>query len=145
MGLGDLSNCSRCGKVFVKTIYDICPNCVKEIDEEYHICAEYLRENKMVNIYELSEATGVSVRQITQFIREGRISIVDNPNMGYPCESCGTVISKGRLCKKCSDRLTKGIKKVLEEKELEQEINNPEKKEKTYYQFGVNFKSKNNR
>lgn len=94
MSLGKLSNCSRCGALFVQVVRDICPTCHQTIEKEYERCASYLRkrENRGATIYQLSEATGVSVKQITRFIRERRISIANNPNMGYPCERCGSLI-----------------------------------------------------
>lgn len=113
MGLGNLSNCSRCDKLFIKVNTDICPACQKELDEEYKVCAEYIRENKLVSIYELSDATGIAVKQIIRFIKEGRISIADSPNLGYPCESCGTIITEGKLCKKCSERLHNDFKQAI--------------------------------
>lgn len=113
MGLGNLSNCSRCDKLFIKVNSDICPACVKAIDDEYQICADYIRENKLVSIYDLSDATGVAVKQIIKFVKEGRISIEDNPNIVYPCESCGTPINEGKLCKKCSERLHNDFKQAV--------------------------------
>ncbi|GBF10533.1 TIGR03826 family flagellar region protein [Tepidibacillus infernus] len=113
--VGKLSNCPRCGKLYVAGVKEVCPACEKEIDQEYQRCADYLREHKGANIYELSEATEVTIKQITKFIREGRISIADAPNMGYPCESCGTIIQEGRLCNQCRGRLEHGIKHVLEQ------------------------------
>jgi ribosomal protein L32 len=58
-------------------------------------------------IGELSEQTGVSIKQITKFIREGRISMVNAPNLSYPCESCGTLIRENHICDDCRVRLTK--------------------------------------
>lgn len=141
MPSGQLSNCKKCGKVFVRYNGDLCPNCLKGIEEEYQRCVEYLHENKLVNIYDLSEGTEVSVAQITHFIREGRISIADNPNLGYPCDSCGTLITKGRLCGKCEVNLRKGIKRVNEENDrnsdnLERNVDN------TYYEIGDRFYKK---
>ena len=114
MSLGNIGNCPRCGKIYAVNPKGICPVCVVQVDEEYQRCADYLRENKQTNIYDLSDATKVTVKQITQFIREGRISIADFPNIGYPCESCGTPIPEGRLCKDCRDRLEVGFKRALD-------------------------------
>lgn len=138
MDTGNLFNCSRCGRLFIKAGSNICPSCVKDIEEEYLTCSSYLREHKLVNIIDLSEATEVSVKQITQFIKEGRISIADFPNIGYQCESCGAPINAGKLCKKCSDRLNKDIKQVLDDYSSAKE-----EKKNTYFQMGDNFKKRN--
>jgi predicted amidophosphoribosyltransferase len=63
----NVANCPRCGRVFVKGFKDICPNCTKEIDQQYEKCLKYLRDNRGCAIQELSEATEVSIRQITKF------------------------------------------------------------------------------
>lgn len=111
----NIANCPRCGKVFAKGVSDVCRNCLKEIEKEYELCAEYLRENRGATIYEVSDATGVSVRQITKFIREGRISLMDNPNMGYPCESCGILIREGHLCGECRQKFMKQAQRMQQE------------------------------
>lgn len=106
----NLDYCPRCGKLFARGFRDICPNCVKDIEEEYEKCVAYLKENRNITIQQLSEATGVSVRQITRFIREGRISISALPNMYYGCESCGSPIREGNLCPNCIKKLANEIK-----------------------------------
>lgn len=115
----NLGNCPRCGKVFAKGLHDVCPACVKEIEEQYERCFEYLKENKNVTIYELSEATDVPVRQITRFIREGRISLAHAPNMSYPCESCGSLIREGTICENCRKRLSRD-RKLMEQREQDE-------------------------
>lgn len=105
----NLANCPRCGRLFANNFRDICPACIKDIEQEYEKCLNYLREEKTATIHELSDATGVSIRQITKFIREGRISIANNPNMMYPCEVCGTLIREGNMCDSCRGRLTRDL------------------------------------
>lgn len=118
--------CPRCGKIFAKGFRDICPACVKIVEEEYKRCVEYLRENKGANIQELSEATDVSIKQITKFIREGRISLQNAPNLMYPCEVCGILIREGVMCDRCRNRLKTDLKNAEEmekrRKELEQQM-----------------------
>ncbi|WP_339060501.1 flagellar protein [Tepidibacillus marianensis] len=123
MGLGNIQNCPRCGKIFVKGIKEVCPTCNREIDEEYQRCVDYIRDNKLVNMYVLSDETKVSIKQITKFIKEGRISVADLPELTYPCESCGEPIREGKLCKSCRDRLEKGIKQAIEKHGPNEETN----------------------
>lgn len=103
----NLDNCPRCGKLFAKNFRDVCPVCMRDLDKEYELCSNYLREFKGAIITELSDQTGVSIKQITKFIREGRISMVNAPNLSYPCESCGTLIRENHICDSCRKRLTK--------------------------------------
>ncbi|MBB3110499.1 flagellar operon protein (TIGR03826 family) [Paenibacillus phyllosphaerae] len=115
----NIANCPRCGKIFSKNFRDVCPSCIKEIDQEYALCADHLRQNKGITTQELSEATGVSVRQISKFIREGRISIIGSPNLGYPCEVCSTMIREGNMCMDCRGRLVKDVDRISEQMKAE--------------------------
>jgi flagellar operon protein (TIGR03826 family) len=105
----NVANCPRCGRVYVKGIQEICPNCLKEIELQLDKCSKYLRENKGTSLKDLSEATEVPFRQIIKFIREGRISIKNLPNMGYPCEVCGNNIREGQICDSCRSKLAKDM------------------------------------
>ena len=120
MGM-NVANCPRCGKIFVKGFNDVCPVCVKDIDQQYEKCVKYVRENKGTNINDLSEATGVTVKQITKFIREGRISIMNAPNMAYPCEVCGTLIRENTICESCRSKLVKDVRNNAEDEKRKQE------------------------
>ncbi|WP_366292961.1 TIGR03826 family flagellar region protein [Paenibacillus sp. AN1007] len=111
----NLGNCPRCGRLYALNFRDVCSNCIKEMEQEYQICVEYLRENKGANIQQLSDATEVSIKTITKFIREGRISIENAPNMMYPCEVCGMLIREGHMCDSCRTRLTKDLASAARE------------------------------
>ncbi|MDP9699873.1 flagellar operon protein TIGR03826 [Paenibacillus polysaccharolyticus] len=119
----NLGNCPRCGRLYALNFRDVCSNCIKEMEQEYQICVDYLRENKGANIQELSDATEVSIKTITKFIREGRISIENAPNMMYPCEVCGMLIREGHMCDSCRTRLTKDLAGAA--REVGQKDNNP--------------------
>lgn len=109
-----LDNCPRCGKLFARTFRDVCHNCYVELEKDYQRTADYLREHRGITIHELSEAVGVSIRQITRWIREGRISLYNAPNLSYPCEVCGILIREGTMCDACRKRLAKEVKRVQE-------------------------------
>ena len=122
MGM-NVANCPRCGKIYIKGFNDVCPNCVKEIDQQYERCLKYIRANKGVSINDLSEATEVSIKQITKFIREGRISIINAPNMSYPCEVCGTLIRDKTICESCRSKLAKDVRNHTEDELRRKELN----------------------
>ncbi|WP_394297957.1 flagellar protein [Gordoniibacillus kamchatkensis] len=107
----------------MKGIHEYCPSCMKDIEEQYEKCYKYLRENRQSTFPELSEATGVSIRQITKFVREGRISLANHPNMSYECEVCGAAIREGAMCDSCRQKLLKDASHVLQDsqKKLEQQ------------------------
>ncbi|ULO07945.1 flagellar protein [Paenibacillus sp. 19GGS1-52] len=111
----NLDNCPRCGRLYVKNIMDLCQPCIKELEYEYETCVNYLREFRGTTIQELSDATEISIKEITRFIREGRISIANAPNMMYPCEVCGTLIRDGHMCDNCRNRLRKDLTSLTRE------------------------------
>ncbi|MEC0227884.1 flagellar protein [Paenibacillus alba] len=122
MGM-NVANCPRCGKIFVKGFAEVCPNCLKDLEQQYDKCLKYLRQNKGTNINDLSDATGVSIKQITKFIRDGRISIMHAPNMFYSCEVCGTQIRENTICEPCRMKLVKDVRNNSEDerRRMEQE------------------------
>lgn len=128
----DIGNCPKCGRVYVKNFQGVCPNCIKELELQYEKCLKYLRENRSCSIHELSEATEVSVNQIMKFIREGRISIKNNPNMAYACESCGTSIREGHLCETCRQRLVKNATNMMEDEEIRRRLQEDKRKGTSY-------------
>ncbi|GAA0368051.1 TIGR03826 family flagellar region protein [Bacillus horti] len=122
MGFNQLDNCPKCGTLFVKGVRDVCNSCFEEEEKAYNAVANYLRksENKKANINQVSEDTEVSIKLITKFIKQKRISLIGLPNMGYPCESCGVMTREGQLCSSCRDKFTKGAEK--QNRQLRQEI-----------------------
>src|SRR5690554_1778067 len=110
----NIGNCPRCGRIFAKGIKDVCQPCVKEIDQEYREVADYLRDNRGASLHIVSEETGVSNKQIIKFIREGRISLIDAPNLGIPCDVCGTLIREGIMCESCRGRFSKDLSRLNE-------------------------------
>ncbi|WP_281883063.1 TIGR03826 family flagellar region protein [Paenibacillus sp. YYML68] len=113
----NVANCHRCGKVFMKNSYGVCPNCVKDIERMYQKCLDYLREHRQCTLQELSDETEVPVSQITKFIREGRISIKHNPNMSLSCEVCGESTREGTICEACRTRLAKDVNNLQEDEQ----------------------------
>lgn len=111
----NLGNCPRCGRLYALGFRELCSDCFKEIEGEYKACADYLRETRGATMQEVSDVTGVTVRQIIKFIREGRVSIANAPNMSYPCEVCGIPIRESNMCDSCRARLTKELKSAAQD------------------------------
>lgn len=128
----NVENCPRCNRIFAKGIRDICPRCYQDIEQEYETCVKYLREYKQATLPELSEETGVSVSQITKFLREGRISIKNAPNMSYPCDVCGQPIQEGNMCVPCRSRLVKDIHQLNEDNRRKESQNQPQAGQQAY-------------
>ncbi|MEK6268260.1 MAG: flagellar protein [Planococcus sp. (in: firmicutes)] len=115
MGANQLDNCRFCGILFLKDYTDYCIDCFKEIENDFNAINDFLKDssNHDADIYEISRATNISVRQITDFIRNGRIYAEDFPNLGYPCQHCGQLIKRQMLCHNCFDSFSTEIERTL--------------------------------
>jgi flagellar operon protein (TIGR03826 family) len=112
----NVANCPKCGKVYVKNIlHDICPACVKAIDMQCEACIKYLKEHRGITLEALSEATEVPQSLIIKFMREGRISVMGNQNISYPCEVCGTSIRDKNICDSCRQKLKRDVRNTMED------------------------------
>ncbi|MEO3947266.1 flagellar protein [Gorillibacterium sp. CAU 1737] len=122
----NVMNCTRCGKLCVRTPSEMCGACLKDLELQYEDCLHYLRENRGITLQELSDATGVPVKQIIRFIREGRISLVNAPNLSYPCEVCGTLIREQAMCPSCRQRLMNDFAQAQEDERKKDGSKQPE-------------------
>jgi uncharacterized protein len=120
--LSQLGNCAQCGKLFVR-VRNICPDCIKKQEEEFLTVAAYLREHHRCTLQELSEETKVSISRIRKFILDGRIILTDLPNLQYPCESCGAMIRKGKVCDQCLQTITQ-LAEEAEKRSTENKLEN---------------------
>ena len=112
---GKMKNCSSCGKVFVSiNNARICMDCRAKEEQWERSIVEFVRDHPKSTIAEIVEATGVQEPVIRRMIREGRF-VSSGLDLYYPCEKCGSPISKGQYCDKCQkemrDELTAAIAK----------------------------------
>ncbi|MCM3716131.1 hypothetical protein M3202_18980 [Alkalihalobacillus oceani] len=140
----NVANCPRCGRIFVKALRPICQQCYKEQEDNYEKVSKFMRrkQNRMASIQEVHEKTEVPLEQIHMFVREGRLLATHFPNLGYPCDSCGTMIQEGRLCSNCKDSITGDLEKLEKEKEFVERKKETEKEKNrvtTYHSLNSRF------
>ncbi|WP_100374059.1 TIGR03826 family flagellar region protein [Bacillus sp. FJAT-45037] len=142
----DVANCPKCGSLFVKALRPICNPCYKEQEDYYDKVSRFMRkkQNRMASIREVHEYTEVPLEQIHQFVKEGRIMVTHFPNLGYPCESCGTIVQEGRICSACKGNITSGLDKIEKEKDFVERTEKNIKEEErarntTYHSFEDRF------
>jgi len=138
----NLTYCPKCGKLFSKSFREVCNSCHQDLEKDYERCAEHLRKNRGMDIQQLSEETEISIKQITRWVREGRISLMDAPNLSYPCESCGTLIREGHLCETCKKRLTRDVRNATSPSGAR--YNSDEERQKGTYQIGDRLRDRDN-
>lgn len=112
----DIRNCSRCGKVYRYDGFKICPNCRREDEADFEKVKEYIDEHPGANIKEVSDATEIDSRKIIEFLRAGRLEIMDENNLILSCERCGKPIKTGRFCDKCAFEIQKELKGAITKK-----------------------------
>lgn len=100
-----ISNCPRCGRLFNKTVRDICDQCINEESDFINIIRQYLKENKLATITDVVRDTEIELEIVLDLIEKGHIVLIDNPNMRFECSRCGLPTPDGRLCSKCREEL----------------------------------------
>ena len=111
----NVMNCKSCGRIFnVLANETICPNCRQKADEKFQTVKEFLENNPNSNVDDVSRETGVSTKQIRQWIREERLTFAEGSIEGIECEQCGAMILTGRFCEKCKANLSNTFKNALD-------------------------------
>ncbi len=126
----EVKNCRQCGRLFnyVGGSYrNLCPNCIRALEEEFEIVKEYIRDNRDATMSQISEACDVSVKQIEKWVREERLYFADNSPVGISCESCGAMIRTGRYCEACRNKMASKLGGAYSEKPVESVKSNIEK------------------
>lgn len=111
----ELRNCPICGKLFVYTVKNMCPECAKEDEANFEKVRSYLSEKPIATLEEVSENTGVPAKNILEYLKAGRL-ILKKSNMGIlSCEMCGAPILTGRYCDKCAREMKKKMDRITSE------------------------------
>ncbi len=100
----DVRNCKRCGKIYNYMGSAVCNNCLQQEQEDFDKIREYLFKNPNSSTAEVSEATGIELKVISRFLKEGRLEadyIRMSDDSALTCEKCGKPVNSGRFCEKC--------------------------------------------
>ncbi|MGE7876008.1 TIGR03826 family flagellar region protein [Peribacillus muralis] len=131
----DIFNCPSCNSLFVMTKFrDVCDACYKDEEAKYDKVYAYIRKkiNRTASMMQVVKDTGVEEILIIKFVKTGKLRISQFPNLGIPCEKCGTQIKSGRLCDNCGDSLRADLQAFEdEERRLTDNLGNDKKN--TYY------------
>ena len=103
----EVRNCRECGKMFNYTSgMQICPICMKKMDEKFNEVKQYIYDNPGVGIQQVSEEMEVSVKLLKKWVREERLTFMEGSGVGIDCERCGRTILSGRFCEECKRKVT---------------------------------------
>ena len=67
----DVRNCRGCGRLYnyIGGSYrNLCPDCVRKLEEKFDIVKDYIEENHSATMNQISEDCDVSVRQLKKLI-----------------------------------------------------------------------------
>ncbi|PLR83154.1 hypothetical protein CVD25_16660 [Bacillus canaveralius] len=142
--MAELTNCPSCDELFVKSQFrDLCQKCWKEEEQAFEAVYQFVRkrENRAATIYQVVENTGVEEELILKFIKSGRLKVTQFPNLGYPCDKCGTIIRQGKLCGHCAEQLKKQLD--IHEYEEERRLEIEKRGKGTYFAAEDNLRRRN--
>ena len=106
------SNCKVCGKVFLKSTMDICPDCVKKEQDLIKDINDYCFGKDTVTLAELAKEFGESIPKLEKYLLDRKlVQVMDK--LDLICKGCGIhhrILSEGRLyCKVCFEKLGSGL------------------------------------
>ncbi|HHX23594.1 MAG: TIGR03826 family flagellar region protein [Tepidanaerobacteraceae bacterium] len=105
-----LKNCPQCGKLFIYSLHNLCPDCIAKDEDNYNLVRDYLYDNPNASVDEISEKTGVPSKNILEYLKEGRLILKkNNINILLSCERCNEPILSGRFCEKCAGKLKNSL------------------------------------
>lgn len=114
----NLRNCSQCGKLYIYSGRNLCPECLRQEEEEYKTVRKYVREQRDATISQVSKDTGIDEEKILQFLRDGRIQSNRFQN-ALECQRCGKSINEGRYCENCKALIDANLKGTIAQREKE--------------------------
>jgi len=110
----DVKNCKSCNRLFQYIGGPpLCPACRDELENKFQEVKEFIYQNRGSSIADVAEATGVSTKQIKQWIREDRLVLSEATADGITCEHCGVPICSGRFCEKCKNQMASGFSATI--------------------------------
>ena len=109
----NIKNCPRCKKLFSPISRSlICPECEKKEEEDFDLVKAYLRENRGADIKIVAEETGVSIKKILQYLKQGRLEVTAEMGDFLKCEKCGVSIKSGQYCSSCNQKMIETLKTI---------------------------------
>nr|WP_106783715.1 TIGR03826 family flagellar region protein [Lysinibacillus timonensis] len=123
--MAEIRECPRCGEFFNYTgVKDVCYKCGQHEEELYQVVYKFLRkrENRAATVERIVEATGVEEEMLYKWVRKGRLHPAVFPNLGFPCDNCGKITNKGKLCQDCQDEIKADLRTFEAAKEFREDI-----------------------
>lgn len=115
--MSELRNCPVCGKIFVKLVRNLCPDCIENEEQEFFQVREYLKDNAGASVEDITGYTGINEKKVLRWMREGRIEYtLHYGGASLTCDSCDAEINVGHLCAKCASNLANKLNSISKAK-----------------------------
>lgn len=104
--------CEKCGvaKPEYKGVGEYrCSECGFVMYDDFGKVRNYLEAHRGATQSEVSQATGVAMDTIRQFLKDERIEIAAGSGVMMACEICKAPIRSGRFCPECAKKVEKQI------------------------------------
>lgn len=103
-------NCRKCGRLFNYIAGPTsCPACQKALEDKFHEVRKYIQQHGKADMKQICEDCGVDTAQIQMWIRQERLQFSDDSPIKVSCEMCGKMISGGRFCPECKDKMARQL------------------------------------
>ncbi|MCE3236529.1 MAG: Flagellar operon protein YvyF [Vampirovibrio sp.] len=103
-----LTNCSKCKKVFQRTVHALCPACQQEAMTQVSVICQFLQSNPAQTLEEVASACGISGKELEGLLYSGKLGSAAHKIICH-CQGCHKGISatgsKGRFCTDCAMKL----------------------------------------
>lgn len=123
--MSEVRNCPKCNELFnYMGVREVCHKCAQSEEDLYQIVYRFLRkrENRAATVERIVEATGAEEELLYKWLRKGRLQPAMFPNLGYPCDNCGHLTTKGKLCSKCQGELKSELRTFEAAKDFRDDI-----------------------
>ncbi len=106
------ANCKICGRVFLKSTIDVCPDCIRKEQALIKDINDYCVDKVTVTLAELAREFDESIAKLEKYLLDRKlVQVMDK--LDLICKGCGVhyrILNEGRLfCRTCFDKLELGL------------------------------------
>ena len=103
-------NCRKCGRLFnYISGPGICPACLQAVEDKFQEVKKYIQQHGRADMEDICKDCEVDTAQIQTWIRQERLQFSDDSPIKVSCEMCGKMISGGRFCAECKDKMARQL------------------------------------
>ncbi len=110
-------SCKSCGRIFNSNFDNrICPQCQSNAKNEFYKVKQFIRDNRGVNLSDVSDNCGVTVNQIKGWVSDDKLAYSEEKDMSIVnCKECGKIFNYtfgDKICASCKKRMDDDFQKV---------------------------------